>query len=175
MMTIKPAFRILIAASSAIAAPCFAASTDAPANIADGIVAIHNHERALVGSPPMVWDEALAVSAASYGPALIALGHLQHSPRDTRPGQRENLAMGSTNTYNYAALAGFWISEKANFTPGLFPNVSRTGNWLDVSHYTQMIWRGTTRVGCSLQRGGDQSYLICRYAPPGNVDGQPVP
>lgn len=175
MMISKPALCILLAASSALAGPCLAASTDTSVGLAEGLVAIHNQERAAVGSPPMVWDEALAQSAASYGPALIALGHLQHSPRETRPGQRENLAMGSTNTYSYAALAGFWISEKRNFTPGQFPNVSRTGNWLDIAHYTQMIWRGTTRVGCSLQRGGDQSYLICRYSPPGNVDGALVP
>ena len=175
MMTRKPALSILLAVSSAVAGPCRAASTDTPVGMADGIVAIHNHERALVGSPPMVWDKALALSAASYGPALISLGHLQHSPRANRPGQRENLAMGPAKTYNYAALAGFWISEKANFISGTFPNVSRTNNWLDVAHYTQMIWRGTTRVGCSLQQGGDQSYLICRYSPPGNVDGHTVP
>ena len=53
--------------------------------------------------------------------------------------------------------------------------VSATGNWVDVAHYTQMIWKGTTHVGCAYHQGGPWTYLICRYSPPGNVDGRPVP
>ena len=166
-----------LATSLASAGPCLAASAsiEPPQSMATRILEIHNRERAAVGAPPMVWDEALALSAASYGPTLVSLGHLQHSPRDSRPGQRENLAMGSTGYYNYEAMTGFWINEKRNFTPGQFPNVSRTGNWEDVAHYTQMIWKGTTHVGCALQHGGDLDYLICRYSPPGNADGRAVP
>ena len=158
------------------AQPCLAASAiEPPQTMAARILAMHNQERAAVGAPPMVWDETLAQSAASYGPTLASLRQLRHSPRDTRPGQRENLAMGSSGHYDYQALTGFWINEKRHFVPGQFPNVSRTGNWEDVAHYTQMIWKGTTHVGCALQRGGDLDYLICRYSPPGNADGRPVP
>ena len=165
-----------LATTLAGAAPCLAASAIEPQQtMADRILAMHNQERAAVGAPPMVWDETLAQSAASYGPTLASLRHLRHSPRDTRPGQRENLAMGSSGYYDYQAMTGFWINEKRHFMPGQFPNVSRTGNWKDVAHYTQMIWKGTTHVGCALQRGGDLDYLICRYSPPGNADGRPVP
>jgi hypothetical protein len=72
-------------------------------------------------------------------------------------------------------LVGLWIDEKRLFSPGAFPNVSRTGNWAEVAHYTQMIWKGTTHVGCATHDGGGWTYLICRYSPPGNVDGKPVP
>ena len=176
-MTRKRAHFALLAASLAGATPCLAAtaSIDLPTTMAQRILELHNRERAAVGAPPMVWDEALAVSAASYGPTLASLGRLQHSPRDTRPGQRENLAMGTPGYYDYAAMTGFWINEKRNFVPGQFPNVSRTGNWEDVAHYTQMIWKGTTHVGCALQHGGNLDYLICRYSPPGNADGRIVP
>ncbi len=68
-----------------------------------------------------------------------------------------------------------WASEKSMFRPGIFPNVSQTGRWSDVGHYTQIIWPGTTRVGCALQTSSASDYLICRYSPPGNVDGQRVP
>ncbi|HEV2043547.1 MAG TPA: CAP domain-containing protein, partial [Sphingomicrobium sp.] len=103
-----------------------------------------------------------------------SLGRLAHSPRETRPGQRENLAMGSSGYYGLEDLIGFWVEEKRHFQPGLFPHVSRTGQWKDVAHYTQMIWKGTTNVGCALHNGGDRHYLICRYSPPGNADGRPV-
>ena len=168
---------LIFATSLAGASPCLAASASIEAQVAmpERILALHNRERAAVGAPPLVWDERLAQSAASYGPTLASLGRLQHSPRDTRPGQRENLAMGSSGYYDYAAMTGFWIDEKRHFTPGTFPFVSNTGNWEDVAHYTQMIWKGTTHVGCALHRGGSLDYLICRYSPPGNADGRVVP
>jgi hypothetical protein len=138
------------------------------------MLALHNRERASVGAPPLVWDPMLAESAASYGPALQQIGRLVHSPRETRPGQRENLAMASTGYLQDVQLARMWVDEKQLFTPGLFPNVSRTGYWKDVAHYTQMVWKGTTHVGCALHRGGGNDFLICRYSPPGNADGKPV-
>jgi hypothetical protein len=176
-MTDKLAIVAILATSLAAATPCSAASAsiEPESNIPARILALHNRERAAVGAPPLAWDPALANAAASYGPALASLGRLQHSPRETRPGQRENLAMGSTGYFALEDLVGFWIDEKRNFAPGLFPNVSRTGYWKDVAHYTQMIWKGTTSVGCALYRERGQDFLICRYSPPGNADGRAVP
>ncbi len=71
-------------------------------------------------------------------------------------------------------MAGLWSSEARNFVPGVFPNVSRTGNWFDVSHYTQVIWPTTTRVGCALASNGRNDYVVCRFSPAGNIDGKSV-
>ena len=165
----------------AVAPMAFAAPAANAANIGandslfiERMLALHNRERAAVGAPPLAWDPMLAESAASYGPSLQQIGRLVHSPRETRPGQRENLAMGSTGHIQDVQLARMWVDEKQLFTPGLFPNVSRTGYWKDVAHYTQMVWKGTTHVGCALHRGGGNAFLICRYSPPGNADGKPV-
>ncbi len=146
-----------------------------PMSAAARLLAVHNKERARVNAPPLRWDPHLAASAASYGPVLARMGRLQHSPRASRPGQRENLWMGPRGTYSPEQMVGGWIAERALFRPGVFPHVSRTGNWSDVAHYTQMIWKGTTRVGCAIQPAGRVEYLICRYSPPGNVDGKYLP
>ena len=173
----KKVLALAMLVATAGASPGFAASA-APVeagSLAARILALHNRERAAVGAPPLTWDPTLATSAASYGPSLAAIGHLVHSPRESRPGQRENLAMGSASHYGLEDLVGFWVEEKAYFQPGTFPNVSRTGQWKDVAHYTQMIWKGTTNVGCAMYGAGDRNYLICRYSPPGNADGRAVP
>ena len=152
-----------------------ASLSDGRANLPQKLLALHNQARAEVGAPPLVWDDSLASSAAAYGPDLARIGRLVHSPREMRPGQRENLAMAWTETTTAEELVGLWTDEKRQLTPGLFPAVSRTGQWKDVTHYTQMVWKSTTHVGCAVhsdQRGW--SYLICRYSPPGNVDGKPV-
>ena len=174
----------LMAAALAIAATA-AGAADMPGSrtaqtrpgndFAARILAAHNRERALVRAAPLRWDPALAAAAAAYGPTLERLGQLEHSPRAGRPGQSENLWMGSAGRYAPEQMVGSWASEKARFRPGVFPDVSITGDWLDVSHYTQMIWPTTTSVGCALQRGRRADFLICRYAPKGNQDGRRVP
>lgn len=145
----------------------------ATGELAARLLAAHNRERALVGHPPLAWDPDLAASAASYGPTLASLGRLVHSPRETRPGQRENLAKAWHGTLTPEQLVDLWSREKLMLQPGLFPAVSRTGQWEDVAHYTQMVWPTTTRVGCAVF-AADWDYLICRYSPPGNIDGKPV-
>lgn len=144
--------------------------------LAGTMLAVHNAARVEVGAPPLQWDDHLARSAASYGPRLALLGRLVHSPRDTRPGQRENLARNIIQYATAENLAQLWVAEKQDFRPGVFPEVTRNGRrWADVAHYTQMIWRGTTHVGCAVHDEGGWRYLICRYSPPGNSDGKAVP
>jgi hypothetical protein len=137
------------------------------------LLAAHNRERAMAGARPLQWDADLATHAASYGPMLASLRTLVHSPREGRPGERENLAMAWHGTMSPEQLVNMWSSEKQFLQPGLFPAVSRTGRWEDVAHYTQMVWPTTTRVGCAIF-AADWDYLICRYSPPGNIEGKPV-
>jgi len=139
------------------------------------LLAVHNRERAATGAGRLVWDRHLAAAAAAYGPELARRGRLAHSPASARPGQGENLWMGTRGAYQLEEMAGGWAAEKRLFRPGVFPRVSRSGKWSDVAHYTQMIWKASSRVGCALHRSRDWDFLICRYAPPGNVVGQGVP
>ena len=163
----------LAALFGASAAPAQAPLQVATGEFAQRLLEAHNRERAIVGAPPLQWDSGLAAHAASYGPTLATLGALVHSPRESRPGERENLAMAWHGTRTPEQLVDMWSREKLLLRPGLFPAVSRTGQWEDVAHYTQMVWPTTTRVGCAMF-AANWDYLICRYSPPGNIDGKPV-
>ena len=55
-----------------------------------------------------------------------------------------------------------WTMEKRDFAPGYFPNVARDGDWMNVAHYTQMIWPTTTYIGCGYAEGGGYGWLVCR-------------
>ena len=83
--------------------------------------------------------------------------------------------MTDENTaYNFEQMVAGWTSERRWFAPGIFPAVSRSGNWEDVGHYTQMVWPTTTRVGCAMATNAGNDFLVCRYSPAGNVTGRPV-
>ena len=82
--------------------------------------------------------------------------------------------MGSPRT-SPAGMTSAWGNEKQYFVQGIFPDVSTTGSWEDVGHYTQIIWNNTVSVGCGGATGSDGYFrFVCRYSPAGNVIGQKV-
>ncbi|MEB3333427.1 MAG: CAP domain-containing protein [Cyanobacteriota bacterium] len=140
-----------------------------PAGAAAEILRVHNAERAAVGVAPLRWDQELASTALACAERLASRGAFHHC------GQGENLWLGSTGRFSPTAMVELWASERRAFQPGLFPEVSRSGRWEDVGHYTQMVWRQTTAVGCGAAAGADgRTRLVCHYAPAGNRIGQPV-
>jgi hypothetical protein len=158
-----------------IAAACTAPAPTQPPDGSPGarLLAIHNRERAEIGVPPLRWSDALAADAAAYARRLAARGDFEHSPQDERPDQGENLAMGTLGYYSPEALAELWTEEQGGFPGGAYPDPAED-DWSDIGHYTQMVWRGTTHIGCATAAGRSNLYLVCRYAPVGNVIGERV-
>lgn len=137
------------------------------------LLAAQNRARAEAGVPPLIWDRELAAGAAAYAMQMSTVGRV-HAPRAGRKCVRENLLQSLRGGRSPEEMIAVWTSEKRNFVPGIFPDVSRTGNWANVGHYTQVIWRNTTYVGCATSSDTRYDWLVCRYSPPGNQDGQPV-
>jgi hypothetical protein len=135
----------------------------------------HNDARDAVGVPALAWDDKLADDAQDWADHIARTGRYEHSswPRGRDPaGEGENMLSGVDGLYGYLDMVGFWVAEKRVFTNRPSPDFSRTGRWQDAGHYAQMVWRGTTRIGCGLAHGQGQEYLVCRYSPAGNVPRQ---
>ncbi len=135
------------------------------------ILNTHNGYRQAVGLPPLAWSDVLANDAQLWAEHLAALGGRQliHA-RDGVEG--ENLWLGTVGAFSYTAMVRGWGDEKKFFRYGTFPDVSTTGNWDDVGHYTQIVWKATTHVGCAKTVAGGNDILVCRYSPPGNYVGE---
>jgi len=134
----------------------------------------HNQERRQKGVPALSWSPKLAREAQQWADYLAGQGRMIHASRDQRGHAGENLWMGSAGDYSAEFMIGAFAAEKRNFRNGTFPNVSRTGQWRDVGHYTQIIWRSTKEVGCAVSKNRNNDFLVCRYWPAGNFYGQKV-
>jgi hypothetical protein len=140
-------------------------------NMNDRILATHNAERARLGIRPLTWSPALAAQAAQWAQHLSTLPVLEHD--DSLDIEGENLWRGSKGAYSPEDMVDLWIDERAAFKNGVFPDVSTSGQWEDVGHYTQVIWRQTAQVGCALTTaGGEDEVLVCRYMEGGNFEGE---
>jgi hypothetical protein len=129
------------------------------------ILNAHNKFRTELNIAPLKWSDKLAKNAKVWADRLAAQRRMYHS---SGTGEGENLWMGTSGYYSITQMVDAWGGEKKFYKHGVFPNVSSSGNWADVGHYTQMIWRNTTDVGCAKSSGGGYDYFVCRYSPPGN-------
>lgn len=164
------------------ATPCAAANMPspnwpAPADrgeqlLRDTVLASHNVARARFGVPAMGWSDQLSADALGHARYMASTGIYGH---DRTPGRRktsgENLWRGQRGLFSYDVMVGGMVEEARYFRPGVFPDNSRTGEWHDVGHYTQIVWPATTQVGCALASSATTDYLVCRYSPAGNKDG----
>jgi hypothetical protein len=169
-MGFRSAITRILAAAALIGVPVGALYAQADEREAIWLDA-HNSERAEFGSPPLVWNPALARAAQVWAEELARDGRLEHSPREARSRQGENLWMGTRGYFGARRMIEAFAAEKRHFKAGVFPAVSTTGDWSDVGHFTQIVWRDTREVGCASANGERVEVLVCRYFPAGNVRG----
>jgi len=162
-------------AASLAAAPAALPSTQ-PVHVAEALqqamLEAHRQARAQVGLPPLAWNDDLAAAARDHAAMLARIGALRHTDQPMVEAQGENLWAGTRGAYAYREMVAAWAGEAANFINAPTPRSSRTGQWQDVGHYAQIVWRETREVGCATASDPHEDYLVCRYRPAGNVIGQ---
>jgi hypothetical protein len=163
-----------IAGALAIAVPAVAEVPHGIDPFARQLLADQNTERDRKGEQPLTWSQDLAQQAQSWADRLAREDRMYHSDRQTRHGAGENLWAGPAGYYGADDMIDGFLAEKKHFRPGTFPQVSSTGRWEDVGHYTQIIWPGTKEVGCAVAHNRQRDFLVCRYFPAGNVYGHSV-
>ena len=135
------------------------------------LLARHNLERDRKGTERLRWSQKLAQQAQAWADRLARTNRFEHADYRSRAGAGENLWMGRAGYYDADQMIDTFLGERRHYTPGTFPQNSRTGRWEDVAHYTQIIWPGTQEVGCAVAKGRVNDVLVCRYWPAGNTVG----
>jgi uncharacterized protein YkwD len=126
------------------------------------LVDAHNAHRARHCAGPLAWSPKLAQAAQSWADALKAQGcKFGHKPRNP---YGENLAAGTSGTLDGQAVADMWYDEVKLYK---FPN---GGFSMQTGHFTQVVWRQTTQIGCGVATCNGMDIYVCEYDPAGNVD-----
>lgn len=144
--------------------PAPAAEPEAPADDGPPILAAHNRFRARHCAPPLTWSKELVAESGRWAKNLAA-HHcaFEHNP-DPRFG--ENLAyFRPPGALSQEKVAEEWYREIEHY------NFKRPGFSMEAGHFTQLVWVGTQRIGCSSVECGGGELWVCNYDPPGNMEG----
>ncbi|XP_010943469.1 pathogenesis-related protein PRB1-3-like [Elaeis guineensis] len=134
-------------------------------NSPEDFVSPHNSARAAVGVGPVSWNDSVAVYAQDYANQRTGDCQLVHS----NGSYGENLFGGSGADYTAADAVNLWVSEKQYHDY----NSNTCADGQMCGHYTQVVWRDSTSIGCArvvCDNGG--IFITCNYYPPGNFVGQ---
>ena len=123
--------------------------------------------------PPLTWSSDAASVAQAWADRC---NYAHNAGRGVRG---ENIAADAPpGALTPQSVVSAWASEVADYNYAT--NTCTAGK--DCGHYTQIVWRDTTRVGCAHRTCSTNSpfgtqypnwdFWVCDYEPPGNWVGQ---
>ena len=160
---------LAIAAASGASSPITGDSKEARAFldahnlVRTGVAQPSGYAKAWTPIPPIAWSDEVALGAQQWADHLRDDNKCKLAHSDVRLG--ENLAMGKGLDIPHAV--GLWASEGKNYR---FAPVYEFE--IPTAHYTQVVWRTTTHVGCGIANCGKTAVVVCRYSPAGNRIGR---
>jgi uncharacterized protein YkwD len=138
----------------------------APSLIAQELLDAHNKCRAKVNVPPLQWSSQVATYAQEWADNLSRTDTFDHRPNNEQI-HGENLATGASPT----DVVNSWCAEEEKYNPET--GQCRDGNPDSCGHYTQIVWKNTTQLGCGTASHSQWGKVwVCNYNPRGNFRGQ---
>jgi len=135
------------------------------------MVNLHNEARSEAGVEPLSWSNELASYAQEWVDHLAKTDcHPEHRPRSGPWKQKygENGFAGAAGYHGVTDAVKSWKEEKKYYGH----QVLSRSHWRASGHYTQMVWRKSTQIGCGKIECNGRIIIFCNYNPPGNVLGE---
>jgi pathogenesis-related protein 1 len=159
---------------------------DPPDTLVDALLEAHNTVREDADPapspplPPFVWSERAASAAQTWANGCV----WSHNSQLRELGLGENIAAFAPPGADTVAgrvegarkVVEMWAGEAAYYTY----STDACADGKTCGHYTQIVWRATTAVGCGYRICTQSSpfgqspweFWVCDYEPPGNLNGQ---
>ncbi|KAG9838704.1 PR-1-like protein, partial [Aureobasidium melanogenum] len=161
-------------ASSTVAAPSGKATT-----YQEIVLAHHNVHRANHSACNLEWDSQLAATAQQIAATCV----YAHSMDVNGGGYGQNIAAGVEANNVSAVITELFYNGEVGYYNNLYgqanPDMTNFEKW---GHFSQLVWKGTTKVGCATQycSGGLANvgqyvapyFTVCNYGAPGNYAGE---
>jgi len=140
----------------------------------------HNGYRAIHRSPSMTISSSANNTAQTWAQYLASSGSFQHSSASQRRNAGENLYVYYTTAPSISSDSLANTAVKSWYDEVKLYNYNSPGFSAATGHFTQVVWKGSTQLGCGAARGTkimngtkfNAFYVVCHYAPAGNVQGQ---
>ncbi|MEU6829146.1 CAP family protein [Nocardia beijingensis] len=129
---------------------------------------LHNQYRAKHGSPAMTLTQNLNAQADQCAKYYAQKRTIDHSC-PYKNGAGENLALGQGT---YEAVSFVQIATKMWYDEIKEYDFNNPGFSMRTGHFTQVVWKASTRLGIGYASQGGTTVVVGLYNPPGNVEGQ---
>ena len=141
----------------------------------------HNEVRKEHGLTSLTWSNTLAKSAREWGSKILTKDECDFYHDPGTPYGENLYWQWITDSDNDGLIstpeeAVTWWADEIRYY-NYKKNTCRRGE--DCGHYTQIVWANTTQVGCSVNTCFDKrndntqtDLWVCRYDPPGNIEGE---
>ena len=141
----------------------------------------HNIHRANHSAPDIAWSDSLAATAQKIGETCIYAHNMDMDKDQGAYGQ--NIAAGVKADNVSAVITELFYNGEVSFYDELYgednPSMDNFHEW---GHFSQIVWKGTTEVGCATvdcssqnlaNTGGNVApyFTVCNYKKQGNMGG----
>merc|ERR1719235_1465589 len=132
----------------------------------------HNALREKHGAPPLEWDDTCSQHALAQAQICCDSEQLEHgNSQEFGEGQNLYMSMGDPAPPSGAKVAcESWYSEIDDYS------FDDPGFGMSTGHFTQLVWKGTTKVGMAKVVGESQGmtaiWIAANYSPAGNMMGE---
>lgn len=128
------------------------------------ILALHNRYRSKHCASPLKWSKPVAEIAQAFADKLRESGCVFQHSSSSKYGENLFFTGPSSNESGIQAVQT-WYDEhrRHNFKSKRFA--------MNTGHFTQVVWRETTELGCGKAECNGGDIWVCNYLPAGNVQG----
>ncbi|GLC34467.1 hypothetical protein PLESTF_000535100 [Pleodorina starrii] len=64
-----------------------------------------------------------------------------------------------------------WYDEVSQYRFTRRPWTDNRPNFYNIGHFTQLVWKSSTKLGCGAAKGRNCYVVACHYSPAGNMIG----
>ncbi|QIX01835.1 hypothetical protein AMS68_007352 [Peltaster fructicola] len=149
-----------------------------PTDYISTILAHHNIHRRNHSASDLVWDDALANTAAKIA-SSCKYAHDTDTDKSVIGGYGQNIAAGAPASNISAVITEGFYNGEVGWYSTLYgqsqPDMLTFEHW---GHFSQIVWKATSKIGCATQQCSSLAgvagnvppiFTVCNYQGPGNV------